>query len=313
MADICVVGSINIDVVTTVDAYPERGQTVFGKKIMEFLGGKGANQAIACAKQNKKVTLVGSIGQDAQGDKMLDGLQTNGVDVSNIKRVTEEGSGQTTIILDDEAENTIIYVEGANGRLTPDDVTERIQRLYDCKVLLAQLETPAETVIAAMKAAKEKGMKVILDPAPANHVTEEMLAYADIVLPNSHETEYITGVSITDEDSAKEAANYFVSKGVRQGVLKLGGTGSYVFEDENLTFIKGIKVNAVDTVGAGDCFAGALASALIDGQPFPEAASYANIVAALKVTKHGAQAGIPTIEEILEFSKQNNLPVYLEK
>lgn len=313
MADICVVGSINIDVVTTVNAYPERGQTVFGKKITEFLGGKGANQAIACAKQDKKVTLVGSIGQDEQGEKMLEGLETNGVDVSNMKRVTEEGSGQTTIILDDEAENTIIYVEGANGKLDPDYVTERIQGLDNCKILLAQLETPAETVIAAMKAAKEMGMKVILDPAPANHVTDEMLGYADIVLPNIHETELITGVLITDEQSAREAAKVFASKGVKQGVLKLGGMGSYVFDGEKLTYIDGIKVKAVDTVGAGDCFAGALASALLDGQPLAEAASYANIVAALKVTKRGAQAGIPTIEEILAFSEQNNLSNYLSE
>lgn len=312
MAKICVVGSINMDIVTSVDTYPERGQTVFGKKIMEFPGGKGANQSIACARQNKAVTLIGCVGQDVHGNSLINDLQKNHVDTSNIKRLADSSSGQTTIILDDEAENTIIYVEGANGELDPDYVAETIHRLEDCKILLTQMETPYKTVLKAMKTAKEKGIKVILDPAPANKVTDEMLAYADLVLPNIHETEELTGIRVKDEQSAREAADMFRAKGVNQGVLKLGAAGSYIFDSNELSFVEGINVQAIDTVGAGDCFAGALASALIDGLRLPEAASYANVVAALKVTKHGAQAGIPTMDEIIAFTEENNFLNYLQ-
>lgn len=311
MSKICVVGSINMDIVTSVDVYPERGQTVFGKKIMEFPGGKGANQSIACARQNKEVTLIGCVGEDVHGNTLINDLRNNQVDTSNIKRLADASSGQTTIILDDEAENTIIYVEGANGELAPAYVAECIQRL-DAKILLTQMESPYETVLMAMKTAKDKGIKVILDPAPANQVTNEMIQLADIVLPNIHETELLTGVLIKDKQSAQKAANIFRSKGVEQGVLKLGSSGSYIFDGDELVFVEGIKVKAVDTVGAGDCFAGALASALIDGKSIVEAAKYANIVAALKVTKHGAQAGIPTMEEVHAFCKQNNLSIYFQ-
>lgn len=311
MSKICVVGSINMDIVTSVDVYPERGQTVFGKKIMEFPGGKGANQSIACARQNKEVSLIGCVGEDVHGNTLINDLQKNQVDTSNIKRLADASTGQTTIILDDEAENTIIYVEGANGELAPVYVAECIQKL-DAKILLTQMESPYETVLMAMKTAKEKGLNVILDPAPANQVTDEMIQLADIVLPNIHETEVLTGVLIKDKQSAQKAANIFRLKGVEQGVLKLGSSGSYIFDGDALTFVEGIKVKAVDTVGAGDCFAGALASALIDGQSLVEAAKYANIVAALKVTKHGAQAGIPTMEEVQTFCKQNNLSIYLQ-
>lgn len=311
MAKICVVGSINMDIVTSVDTYPERGQTVFGKNIMEFPGGKGANQSIACARQNQAVTLIGCVGKDSHGNSLINDLQKNHVDTSNIQRLANSSSGQTTIILDKDAENTIIYVEGANGELDPDNVAETIYQLEDCKILLTQMETPYQTVLTAMKTAKEKGIKVILDPAPANKVTDEMLVFADLILPNIHETKELTGVLVKDEQSARVAMKVFQEKGVNQGVLKLGAAGSYIFEGTDLTFIEGITVQAVDTVGAGDCFAGALASALLDGQCVTQAARYANIVAALKVTKHGAQAGIPTMDEINAFIEKKNLLNYV--
>ncbi|HLQ73884.1 MAG TPA: ribokinase [Bacillota bacterium] len=309
MSDICVVGSINMDIVTSVDKYPERGQTIFGNEILQFVGGKGANQSVACAKQEKSVAIIGAVGKDSYGETLINELNEAGVLTREVKELTEVTSGQTTIILDGEAENTIIYVEGANGELTKEDVTKSIQSLKGSKILLAQMETPYETVLQAMKTAKAQGMKVILDPAPANHVTDDMLQYADFVLPNVHETEWLTGVRVVDEHTAREAVIAFRAKGVHQGVLKIGSSGSFVFDEDKLTFIKGIKVDAVDTVGAGDCFAGALASALIDGKTIEEAASYANVVAALKVTKHGAQAGIPTLEEVENFIKEHSLLV----
>src|SRR5690625_3911861 len=246
MSDICVVGSINMDIVTSVDKYPERGQTVFGNEILQFVGGKGANQSVACAKQNKRVATIGAVGNDQYGEILIEELKKAGVDTSEINVLADAASGQTTIILDGEAENTIIYVEGANGKLTADDVTKSIQAQADSKILLTQMETPYETVLQAMKTAKNQGMKVILDPAPANNVTDEMLSYADLVLPNVHETEWLTGVFVIDEATAKKAVQKFREKGVHQGVLKIGSNGSYVFNEDKLTFIEGIEVEAVD-------------------------------------------------------------------
>jgi ribokinase len=311
MSEICVVGSINMDIVTSVDEYPKRGQTVFGNKVSNSAGGKGANQAISCSRQGKKVSLIGCVGNDYYGEKLIDNLKRNRVDTSTIKRDGVESTGQTTILLDNQAENTIIYVEGANKALNEKYVLETLSTLTDCKILLIQMEIPSNTVLEVMKYAKQRQIFVVLDPAPANDVTDEMLTYADIILPNAHETELLTGITIIDEKTARQAATIFLEKGVSQGVLKLGKDGSYVFNENKITFIEGIKVGAVDTVGAGDCFAGALASALIDRQQLLAAVEFANIAAALKVTKHGAQEGIPTIEEIKSFCHENDLTTYL--
>src|SRR5699024_2994308 len=302
MSEICVVGSINMDVVTYVDVFPIKGQTMYGEKVREFPGGKGANQAMSCARHGKTITLIGAIGNDPYGNGLLQYLEDNHVDISHIKEKSAK-TGQTTIIADKQGENSIILLQGANGELTPSDVTESIKSLSTCKVMLAQMETPYETVLAAMKAAKEQGMFVILDPAPADQVDDELMKHANLVLPNEHEAEMITGIKITDDVSATQAANIFKTKGVPNAILKVGSQGAYVFDGQYLSFVEGIKVNAIDAVGAGDSFAGAIASALIDHQSLKTAAQHANIFAALKVTKEGAQAGIPTLKEVIEFTK----------
>lgn len=313
MAKICVVGSINMDIVTYVDTFPERGETVFGEKVVESAGGKGANQSISTAKQGKEVTLIGCVGDDRHGDMLLDGLKKNKVNTDFIKQLTNTDSGKTSIIIEKSAENTIIYLEGANKALDKTYVRESIQQQTDCEVLLVQLESPYEVVLEAVKTAKEQGITVILDPAPTTYVTDELIQYADLILPNEQETEDITGIEVHDEPSARAAVAIYRKKGVHQGVLKLGSRGSYVFAEDTLTFIDGISVAAVDTVGAGDCFAGAFASAFVDKLSLVEAATYANIVAALKVTKHGAQAGMPSLEEVQAFCKERNFDCYIEK
>ena len=311
MSEICVVGSINMDIVTAVEDYPKSGQTIFGKKISNSAGGKGANQAISCSRQGKKVSLIGCLGNDFYGKTLIDNLKTNNVDTSTIKRNDSEHTGQTTIILDNQAENTIIYVEGANKALDEKYVLDTISTLTDCEILLVQMEVPPKTVLEVMRYARNNDIFVVLDPAPANAVTDEMLTYANLILPNIHETELLTGVKIVDEETARQAAKVFAEKGVSQGVLKLGKEGSYVFNEGEISYVEGIEVTAVDTVGAGDCFEGALASALIDKQDLITAVQFANIAAALKVTKHGAQEGIPTVEEINIFCQENGLTTYL--
>src|SRR5690625_168536 len=312
MAQICVVGSINMDIVTYVDEFPARGQTVFGEKVVESPGGKGANQSISVAKQGKPVALIGSVGDDRHGDMLINDLKENNVNTSFMKQLSNTDSGKTSIIIEKSAENTIIYLEGANKKLDQQYVRESIQQQTDCEMLLVQLETPYHVILEAMKTAKEQGITVVLDPAPTTYVTDELLTYADFILPNEQETELITGIDVVDEVTALAAVAIFRKKGVDRGVLKIGARGSYVFEGDTRTFIEGIQVPAVDTVGAGDCFAGAFSSALVDKLSLVEAAKYANIVAALKVTKHGAQAGIPTLEEVKAFCTERNFDCHIQ-
>lgn len=311
MAQICIVGSINMDIVTYVDEFPERGQTIFGEKVVESPGGKGANQSISVAKQGKEAALIGCVGDDRHGDMLINGLKENGVNTSFMKQLENTDSGKTSIIVEKSAENTIIYLEGANKELDQQYVKESIQQQTDCTMLLVQLETPYHVILEAMKTAKKQGITVVLDPAPTTYVTEELLEYADLVLPNERETESITGVDVVDEMTALAAVAFFRKKGVHRGVLKLGARGSYVFEQDALTFIEGIQVPAVDTVGAGDCFAGAFVSAYVDKLSLIEAAKYSNIVAALKVTKHGAQAGIPNLPEVKAFCTERDFDYYI--
>lgn len=313
MAKICVVGSVNMDVVTYVDHIPRPGQTVFGERLVEMAGGKGANQAVAVAKQEKDVALIGTVGSDRHGEMLLEGLENFNVDTTSMKKIQGIDSGKTSIVVENSGENFIIYLEGANGQLDKDYVRTEILKQLDCKVLLVQLESPYDVVLGAMKTAREQGITVILDPAPSRNVTDELLSYAHIVLPNEEEAKDITGIVIEDELSAQAAAAIFRKKGVAKGVLKIGSRGSYVFDEGSITFVEPIQVEAVDSVGAGDCFAGAFASAYVDDLSITEAARHANLVAALKVTQPGAQDGIPTLNEVKAFSKERDFTLYMNK
>src|SRR5699024_9319645 len=193
------------------------------------------------------------------------------VDVARMERIEGNDSGKTSMVVENSGENFIIYLEGANGELDTNHVRAALQKQTDCEVLLVQLEPPYNVVLEAMKTAREQGITVILDPAPSRNVTDELLRYADLVLPNEQEAKDITNIEIVDDVSAQAAAAIFRKKGIDQGVLKLGAHGAYVFNEENITFVKPMQVEAVDSVGAGDCFAGAFASAYIDGQSVEEA------------------------------------------
>lgn len=200
-----------MDVITYVDVFPNKGQTIYGNKILEFPGGKGANQAISCARQGKQITLISAVGNDIYGKELIDHLMKNQVDVSHIK-IKSTKTGQTTIIADKEGDNAIILLEGANSALTSEDVITSIKQLTKCKYMLIQMETSYETILAAMKTAKEMGIYVILDPAPATDVDEAILQYANLILPNEHEAEKITGIKILSEKTANEARLFYAIK-----------------------------------------------------------------------------------------------------
>ncbi|ANB56074.1 ribokinase [Anoxybacillus sp. B7M1] len=310
MNNITVVGSINIDIVARTARYPTKGETIFAEKVELLPGGKGANQATVCARLGKTVQLIGMIGQDWYGDIVLKALQKNDIDTTYIKRIQDVATGCAIITVDRTAENTMLVVKGANDQLRDTDVCEAFSKIFDSKILLVQMEIPAEAVIQSMIEAKRKGMFVILDPAPAEGITVRAWEHADLIIPNRQETKELTGIDVMSVDTAYEAAKHFQLMGVKNLIIKMANKGSFVCENGKFEYIEAISVKSVDTVGAGDSYAGALACSIADGQELIRAAQFATIVSALKVTKWGAQAGIPTIEEVNEFCRQRNLTYY---
>ncbi|TBL79990.1 ribokinase [Paenibacillus thalictri] len=297
-----------MDIVAFADQYPNRGDTVFGKELLFSPGGKGANQAAACAKLGKEAVMIGCVGGDPFGDRVLDALKLSGVDVHAVRRSASASTGTVLVTLDGSAENTMLVVKGANEELSDGDIDACGDVLRSSEALLVQMEVPATAVVRAMVIARECGIPVILDPAPVQGIVPEMLRYADIVVPNRQETAHITGISVTDVPSALAAARWMEEKaGVSRSVIKMAENGSLVYAHGEWEHVAAVPVQPVDTVAAGDCFAGALACALADGQSLPGAARFAAIVSALKVTRRGAQSGIPTLAEVRQFCAMRGL------
>ncbi|MDB4867921.1 MAG: Ribokinase [Cohnella sp.] len=307
---ITVLGSMNLDVVAMTDRYPAHGETKFGHGVEMLSGGKGANQATACGKLGKDVALIGCVGRDASGERLLQSLRKNGVNTEYIKITEQATTGTVVITVDDTAENTMIVIRGANDRITKPDIDACMERIGQSRILLVQMEVPHDVAVYAMQQARKRGVYVILDPAPAEGVTIGMLTHADLSTPNKQETRHFTGIDVTDEQSALAAAKLLEQLGVNNSIIKMGEQGSLLYTGGTYTRIQGLPVEAVDTVGAGDSFAGALAAALDDGAQIKEAAEFATAVSALKVTKVGAQNGIPTLEELNAFCRQRGLTLY---
>lgn len=307
---ITVVGSINMDIVARIDQYPDRGETIFGNKLEYLPGGKGANQATAVARLGKKVRLIGSIGDDLHGADLLEILKENKIDIKSIKRSKNAPTGTSIITIDKTGENTILVFKGANDDLTVQDIDESFLNINDSKILLVQMEVPHETVLRAMQLAKQREMLVILDPAPAEGIVVEALEYADIITPNQQEAEHLLGIKVYDFESALTAAQRFEKMGVKCSIIKMGSKGSLVYQEGKHEYIQSLNIQAVDTSGAGDAYAGALAVGILDGLDLFSAAKMANIVAGMKVTRIGAQNGLPTRKELQKFCKERNLPYY---
>jgi ribokinase len=308
---ICVIGSLNTDMVIRTQKYPKRGETIIGEKLDILPGGKGGNAATAIAKLGKEVMLIGCVGNDSFGDKLVAELEKNGVNISGIHRSDKSRTGTAMITIDAGAENTMLVVRGANDDLTPEDVDQSFPVTKDCSVLLTQMEVAESAIIHAMRKAKDHGMLVILDPAPAQGITMRAFQYADIIIPNEQETKYMTGIDVNSPEDAIQAATYFQSLGISRSIIKMGRRGCLVYTPERSEYIEAIPVKAVDTV-VGDTFSGALAFSLADGKDLFHAARFASVVSALKVTRFGAQVGIPTLDEVNTFISKFDLVDYLK-
>lgn len=290
---IVVIGSSNTDMVASVSDFPAPGETIMGFDFMMNAGGKGANQAVAAARCGGEVTFIGSIGNDQTGLESIENLKNEGIITSNIKTDANAPSGVALIFVNKEGENVIVVAPGSNMSLTKTEIDDVRDVISDSEILLMQLEVPLDTVNHAAKVGYELGKKVILNPAPATDLPEDIFPCLYIITPNETEAEILTGIKVTDEESAEKAAEILKGKGVEIVIITLGSAGAYIYSDDIKELVPAPKVKPVDTTAAGDCFNGALSVGLIQNKSLKEAVLFANEKASIAVTRKGAQDSIP--------------------
>jgi ribokinase len=296
--NIAVVGSIIVDLVARAERPPNRSETVTGDTLRIVAGGKGANQAVACARMGCAVNLIGAVGQDAFAQIALDSLARFGVVTDGIHRSGRAATGLAFIVIDAASDNTILVLRGANDDLPDDHLDRMADRITGADALLVQLEMPLPTVERAMQIARRAGVPILLDPAPARQIADRFLGMADFITPNEQETKTLTGIDPATREAARAAAAVLHQRGARNVVVKRGPHGCLVSAGGTQTEIAGRPVQAVDTVGAGDCFAGAMISRWLETRDLVDACRFANAAAALKVQRPGAQSGIPARAEV---------------
>lgn len=295
---LCVIGSLNTDLVARVARFPAPGETLRGASFATFPGGKGANQAVAAARLGAEVCLVGKLGEDGYGRSYLDHLKLEKVDTSGLALQPGVSSGVALIMIDESGENTIVVVPGANLDLDAGYLRLHEPLLESHDLFLLQLEIPLDTVGEACRLLHSGGKRVILDPAPAIAVPPELYEYVDIVTPNEHELAALTGMRSESLDETVRAASRLIESGAKTVVVKRGRAGAVIVTAEGSTEVRGFEVSAVDTTGAGDAFNGGLAVALSEGMDMAAAVRFANAVGALTTTAIGAQSAMPRRAEV---------------
>ncbi|MBD2128671.1 ribokinase [Microcoleus sp. ZQ-A2] len=306
MQSIIVFGSINMDLVTKTPRLPLAGETLTGYEFFTAGGGKGANQAVAAARLGISTQIVGRLGNDDFGRQLLCQLQAAGVQTDGVLVDEATSSGVAVITVDDVGENHIIIIAGANGRLNETDVERLRSRLPGAAALLMQLEIPMPTVQLAAQAAHSAGVPVILDPAPAQDLPDELYPLIDIITPNQLEASQLVGFPVDGQETAAKASAELQQRGVSTVMVKLGDRGVFCATAEETFFVPAFSVQAVDTVAAGDAFNGALAVALAQGRLLREAVVWGAAAGALSATKAGAQPSLPDRETFEAFLKQRS-------
>ena len=305
---IVVLGSLNLDLMVEVTSFPRPGETVPGSNLRRLPGGKGANQALAVARLDSPVAMIGAVGGDPAGHQMVADLQRAGVDTSGI-RVRENGAtGTAMILLDGTGQNQIVVAAGANGTLTADEMTRGTLRLAEAQALIVQLEIPLPAVVAAIHAAAAAGVPVFLNAAPAHALSDEILADTDWLIVNESEAAILAGSGLDSKTkpSPPQLANFLRERSEGACVaITLGAAGVWLDSDEFQGHLPGFRVAVIDTVGAGDAFVGAFVSRLTAGDPVYEAAVFGMAAGALAVTRPGAQSGLPTAKEVREFLRDH--------
>ena len=303
--EILVYGGINIDLVTRSETFPAPGQTILGNEFITYPGGKGANQAVGISRMGLRVSLIGCVGNDVFGPGLVQGLEEKGVGVAGVSIIEGKHSGVAVINIDDHAQNQIIQVHGANANAEDKLAMQLMEETLSLKYLLIQLETPISVSASLAKKAKLKGGTVILDPGPTRPITDDLLQSVDVITPNETEAEYLTGIEVKDVESGFSAAHKISSMGIQHVIVKMGAQGA-LYVGKNCGFhVPAIKVNALDSVAAGDAFNGALTFAMFNGWALEDSLRWAVCAGGIATTRSGAQDSMPTRDEVEKAFREN--------
>jgi len=298
MLKILVIGSSNTDMIIKTTRFPAPGETIIGGEFFMFPGGKGANQAVAAARLGGDVSFICKLGNDIFGQKALEEFKNEKIDIQYAITDPNTTSGVALIIINQAGENEIVVAPGANYQLSKSDIDDAQEVIASSDIILLQLENPIETVEYAIKKAATAGKKVILNPAPAQKISEEIYSLLYLITPNETESSILTGINVKDFESIEEAAQILLRRGVQNVIITMGAQGAFFRNTNEKIFVPAKQVNAVDTTAAGDVFNGALAVAFANGLAWNQAIAFANTAAAIAVTRMGAQASAPYLKEL---------------
>ena len=310
MNKLVVLGSVNADHVLQVASFPRPGETLLGHSYAVIPGGKGANQAVAAARLGADIAFIACVGDDSFGRDIVNAFSQDNINVEAVMVEADKPTGIAMIQVAATGENSICISAEANACLTPQRLVPHQHLIGNADTLLMQLETPLETIIAAANIAQQAGTRVVLNPAPAQPLTDELLALVDLITPNETEAQLLTGIAVVDMVSAQQAADVLHSKGIAQVMITLGSQGVWLSQaaagqQANGEQVKGFKVDALDTTAAGDTFNGGLLAGLQAGLALAAAIRFAHAAAAISVTRVGAQTSIPTLAEVQAFLADN--------
>ncbi|KAA5547259.1 ribokinase [Roseiconus nitratireducens] len=305
---ICVIGSANIDLTFRTPRFPQGGETLTGHSLHQGMGGKGANQAVAAARLGADVTFVACVGNDAFGTEAIRQYQADGINTDYTRQDNDNPTGTAAIVVDDQAENCIIVIPGANASLSAADVRKAAKAIERADAVVCQLETPLDATLEAFRIGRAAGKLTVLTPAPVVPLPDELLELCDVCVPNRTEIEVLAGRAVNSHDDAHAAAKVLIARGVKSVALTMGGGGAYVVDGSEAVHIPAVNVDAVDTTGAGDAFAAALAVSLCEGRSLRESAHRASVVAALTVTRIGTHAAFPRRTEVDKVGQASSLP-----
>lgn len=309
MPNILVAGSLNVDLVVRTPRFPSPGETISGEDLQVIPGGKGANQAVAAARHGARVSMLGRVGRDGFGDFLIDNLKSNHVDSQHVQR-DDASTGTAIIVVDSTGQNSIVLSPGANGTVSAADMVNASFSGFD--LLLLQLEIPIPGVVAAARRARQSRMRVVLNPAPARELPEELISLGDYLIPNETELSLLSGMEVGDVASAERAAKSLLERGVGTMIVTLGSKGALIVTDSQATHVDTFEVQVVDTTAAGDAFIGGFAYKLLESNGLPldrqekalelrNAVRYGCACGALAATRFGAQPSLPTREEVERF------------
>lgn len=303
MNRICVLGSINMDIVISVDYIPRVGETIIAHEQKMNAGGKGSNQAIAAARLGADVSFIGKLGNDDSGKILFDIIKNENIDVEHILIDENKPSGKAIIFVSKKGDNSIVVIPGSNMSITSAEIENCSDIIKSSDIIISQFEVPIDCIISAFKIAREKGALTVLNPAPARDIPDELLKLVDIIIPNETEASNLTGIEVKDEASAKKASEYFLGKGIKYVIITLGEKGAALCSRSSYHFIPSYKVKAIDSTAAGDAFIGALCSKLckqsdIDIDILKESIDFANYVSSKVVQREGAVPSLPHLQEL---------------